>query len=143
MPQMAPFVADLIPEAMDWSVSKKFADRLKKGLPPGVLSPEEQQEAGMQQPQPTPQDQIQMAQIEADKVRAEADTMMAQAKMAEAQVKMQEAQLAPVLMQQEQANKQAQVQQSAGSKGVDVEMIRNIVADAIAEVMQGQSQNPS
>lgn len=138
-PQAAPLIRDVVAQNMDWAGSDAIAQRLKKGVPRNLLSPDEQKSMDSEQepPQPTPQDQIQMAQIDADKARAEADKMMAQAKMAEAQVKMQEAQLAPVLMQQEQANQQAQVQRSAGG-GVDVEMIRNIVADAIAEIMQGQ-----
>lgn len=139
-PQAAPLIRDVVAQNMDWAGSDAIAQRLKKGVPRNLLSPDEQKAMDSEQepPQPTPQDNIMMAQIEADKVRAEADKMMAQAKMAEAQVKMQEAQLAPALMQQEQANKQAQVQQSAGGNGVDVEMIRNIVADAIAEMMRGQ-----
>lgn len=70
VPQAAQVSGDLIAKNMDWPGAEEIAERLKKALPPGLLSPEEQQELGIQPPPPDPmmQLQLQKAQLEvADK----------------------------------------------------------------------------
>lgn len=106
----------------------------------GVIEPDD--DAQPQQPQPpSPAEQVQMAQVEADKAGAEATKAMAQAKMAEAEVKMTEAQNAPMLAAHEQAGKD--MDRRAKAQG-DIppnieEVVRDLVAEAIAEFMAQQN----
>lgn len=133
VPQAGGVILDLVAKNMDWPGSEEISNRLKKVLPPGILSPEESQEAGIQPPQPSPADQAAMAQAEADKA-------MAEAKMMEAQVKMQEAQNAPLLAQQEQQGKkdERQSKQERGEPANIEETVRHLVAQAMAEFMAQQ-----
>lgn len=77
---------------MDWADSDKVMEVIKKGLPPEIFGDEEQEPAP-----PTPQEQIEMAKVEAemsqaeaDKAKAEADMEKANADMAKAQATMME-----------------------------------------------------
>lgn len=120
MPQAGGVIMDLIAKNMDWPGASDIAERLRKILPPGILSATEKEENGIEEPQPTPADQAAMAQAQADMAKAEADTMEAQARMAEAQQKLAE------------INALAEMQ-GAGSPA---EFVRNLVADALAELIQ-------
>lgn len=44
LPNTAPIVSDLIARNMDWPGSDQIADRLKKGLPPGIADDKDQQQ---------------------------------------------------------------------------------------------------
>lgn len=141
VPSAGGVVLDLIAKNMDWPGSQEIAARLKKALPPGVLTPEEMEEEGIQPPQPTPEQQAAMAKAEADTAqaqadmagakadtaKAEADTMKAQADMAEAQARM------------------AEIQQAASIAGPGTieETVRNLVAEAIAEMMASGMPAPT
>ncbi len=55
VPQAGAVTADLVAEAMDWPKADKFAKRLRKTLPPGMLEPQELEELhGGQPPEPPP-----------------------------------------------------------------------------------------
>jgi hypothetical protein len=60
VPQAGAIAMDLVAGVMDWPQADKLADRLKRALPPGVLTQEEAQEAGIQPPQPDPRQQLEV-----------------------------------------------------------------------------------
>lgn len=138
VPSAGGVVMDLLAKNMDWPGSKEIAERLKKMLPPGILSPDEMEEAGIEAPQPTPEQQAEMAKAEADTMKAqadmkkaEADTKAAEADMAMAQVKTMEAQRAL-----------AEIEMMAEMSGPDsmYAMVKQLVSQAIAE-MAGNQDN--
>lgn len=117
-PNLAPIIGDKIAENMDWPQANQIAERIRRTMPPEVLSPEERQELqDEQQPQqqtgpdgqplPTPeQQQAEMAQAQqqaamqvlqaetaAKMAKAEADTAQAEAKKAAGAADLLEAQL--------------------------------------------------
>jgi hypothetical protein len=119
VPQAGPLIQDLLADLQDWPGADKLSRRLKHGVPPGVMDPQEMEDAGIQQPQPTPEQQAAMA-------KAEADTAMAGAKKAEAEAKMVE----------------LQMQQQVMQTGLP-DAIKDLVAEAIAEFIaqtQGAAQ---
>jgi cobalamin biosynthesis Mg chelatase CobN len=97
-PAAAPLVSDLIAKSQDWPDSDRFAERLRKALPPGVAEDEEeemtpeqmamkQQAMQAQQQQMQAQqaaEQIAMREAEAKAAKAEADAAKAKA---EAEIK--------------------------------------------------------
>uniref|UniRef100_UPI002FD97C0A portal protein n=1 Tax=Arsukibacterium sp. TaxID=1977258 RepID=UPI002FD97C0A len=115
MPAAGGVIMDLIAKNMDWPGASDIAERLRKILPPGILTPQEQEEAGMdtEPPAPTPAEQAEM-------VKAEADIAEAQARMAEAQQKLAEVEALAVM-------------QGAGSPA---EFVKGLVAEAMAELIQ-------
>jgi multidrug resistance efflux pump len=92
VPAAGGVVLDLIAKNMDWPGAQDIARRLQKTLPPGILDQDEMEEAGIEPPQPSPEQQASMAQAQADMEKAKADTAKAQADMAMAQAKTAEAQ---------------------------------------------------
>jgi hypothetical protein len=130
VPAAGGVVLDLIAKNMDWPGSQDIARRLQKTLPPGILDQDEMEEAGIEPPQPSPEQQANMAQAQADMEKAKADTAKAQADMAMAQAKTAEAQA-----------KLAEIEQAAmmAGPGSLEETVRNLVAEAMAELM-AQSQ---
>jgi len=70
VPQVASVAADLIAENMDFNNSDAIAERLKKSLPPQILSKEDQEELMKDQPAPQPDPNLvmqqQMAQMKTD-----------------------------------------------------------------------------
>ena len=73
---------------MDWADSEQVLDILKKTLPKGLIEDDEED----QKPQePTPQELIETAKMEAEREQIEADKMTAQATMKTAEAKMMEA----------------------------------------------------
>lgn len=120
MPSAGGVIMDLIAKNMDWPGASDIAERLRKILPPGILSKQEMEEEGIEPPQPTPADEIAMVQAEAERAKAQADLAMAQAKTAEAQQKL------------------AEINALAEMQGADspAEFIKNLVADAMAELIQ-------
>lgn len=120
MPSAGGVIMDLIAKNMDWPGASDIAERLRKILPPGILSKQEMEEEGIEPPQPTPADEIAMVQAQAEQAKAQAEIATAQAKTAEAQQKLAE------------INALAELQ-GAGSPA---EFIKNLVADAMAELIQ-------
>ncbi len=125
VPAAGGVILDLIAKNMDWPGSQEIAKRLRKMLPPGMLDADEAEQAGIEPPAPTPeqeaamlQAQVDMEQAKADGEKAKADLAMAQAKSAEAQLKM------------------AEIEQAALAAGPDSmeEKVRNLVAEALAEL---------
>ncbi|MCK4621295.1 MAG: hypothetical protein KAT62_03670 [Desulfuromonadales bacterium] len=127
VPAAASLLSDLIAKNMDWPGADEISKRLQKTLPPGILSPEEQEAAGVstEPPPPTPEQQAAMAQAEADIAKAQADTAMAEAKTMEAQAKITEIEQAA----------------SVAGPGTIQETVRNLVADALAELMSQSGAN--
>jgi hypothetical protein len=139
VPSSAAVLADLIAKNMDWPGADEISKRLKKILPPGILDQDEADELGIQPPQPTPEQQATMAKAEADmagaeadKAKAEADTARAQADMAKAEADTEEARA-----------KLAEIERDAmiAGPGSIEETVRNLVAEAMAELMS-QGQQP-
>ena len=134
VPASAAVIADLIAQNMDFPGADVMAERLKKIVPPNVLSSEEREKLAEDMPeqdQPTPEQQLQMAEfevkgqeIEADKMKAEADMAKAQADLAKAQLDTAEA----------QAKLQA-IENGAAGGDQAYQQVRELVAEALAELM--------
>lgn len=93
-PNLAPIIGDKIAENMDWPQAKQIAERIRRSMPPQLLSPEEQKDLqeDQQQPangQPSPEDQAAQQQAQAQQQAMELQMQVAQA---EAQAKMATAQ---------------------------------------------------
>ncbi|MEE9905540.1 MAG: hypothetical protein K4305_08980 [Chlorobium sp.] len=123
VPAAGGVILDLVAKNMDWPGADEIAKRLKKILPSGTLSEQEMQEEGIEPPQPSPEAQAAMAKAQADIAKAKADEAMAQAKTVEAQAKILE----------------IQVQAAIAGPDTIEETVRNLVADALAEIMQAQA----
>lgn len=101
-PAAAPMVQDLIAKAQDWPDADRFAERLRKALPPGVaedqeeeMTPEQavakQQQMQMQQQQMQAQqaaERIAMREAEAKARKAEADAVKAEAEAEKARMEL-------------------------------------------------------
>lgn len=108
-PRVGEIAADILARNMDWPGADELTERLRKVLPPGMLQPREGEEPPPP-PEPTPAEQ--------------AELLMAQAKMAEAQARIAEAQ-AP------------QPAQAGPGREEIAEMVRDMVAEAMADLMSG------
>jgi hypothetical protein len=106
VPQAAAVTGDLIAKSQDWPDADRFAERLKKMLPPGIaddekdMSPEEQQQmmqakqAQMQEQQRQQQvmqsmEKMKMDEEEAKTITAQANAIKAQAEAEEARYKLE------------------------------------------------------
>ena len=133
-PQAAAAITDLIALNMDWPGADKIAERLKKTMPPELMTADEQEKLKEDMPEPppppppTPEQQVQMMELEAKKAEAEAD-------MAKAQATAEKAQSDIVIqkMKTEEAAANAQAQQQPV---VDSNIIKEHVADALAEYIK-------
>jgi len=88
-PQMAPMIADVLVENMDWPGAPQLAERLKKMLPPQL---QEEQKGGQKPPTPQEaqaQQQMQAMQQELQKMQQiiQTDQVKSQASLQEAQIK--------------------------------------------------------
>lgn len=136
VPSSAAVIADIIAQNMDFPGADRMSERLKKIVPPNVLTNEEREKIAQDQPEqePTPEQQIQMAELDAKGQEVEADKAKAQADMAQAQADMLKAQL-------ETEEAQAKLQAIENGQGEGYQQVREMVAQAIAEIMaanQGQ-----
>lgn len=136
VPQAAAVTSDLIAKAQDWPDADKFAERLRKVLPPGMISEEdmtdEEKEAAQQAAQ-IQQQQMQAAQQMAEaKAQAEIRRDMARASEDEADAKKTELEAAKLQLE------------LAIQSGLLNDVIRQAVAQALqAQVpVQGQFQPP-
>lgn len=66
-PEIMQIAGDLVVKAQDWPGAEDLAERLRKTIPPQLLTPEEQQESGMQQQQGVPPEA--MAQVQDQMVK--------------------------------------------------------------------------
>lgn len=133
VPQAAAVIADLIAQNMDFPGADVMAERLKKIMPPNVLSASERERLAEDMPEqtePTPEQQLQAQEFEvkaaesqAKMAQADADVQEAQASVAIAQLKTEEAQL-----------KLQQIHQGAEQGVQGYEQVRELVAQAIAEL---------
>lgn len=151
VPQAAAVMADLIAQNSDWPGADVIAERLKKIMPPNVLTAEEReklQEDMPEQQEPTPEQQIQMAEIElkqaeieAGNAKTEADVLQAQADMkkAEADIAQAEADMLEAQLDTDDARAKLKVIED-GANGGDIafQQVREMVAEAIAELASPQ-----
>lgn len=137
VPSAAAVMADLIAQNMDWPGADVIAERLKKIVPPTVLSKDEREKMAEDMPEqtePTPEQQVQMKEAEADLAESEAKIAKASADTAQAQADMVKAQL-----ETEEAQKQlAMIEDMAAGGNQMAQTVRELVADALAEVMANQ-----
>lgn len=82
-PNAAPIVGDLVAKAMEWPDADKFAERLKKALPPGFtdpkdMTPEEQQQMMASQQEQQRQQQLQEVAFMAELQKAGAEAQQAE-----------------------------------------------------------------
>lgn len=129
-PQAVLAIADRVAQAMDWPGSDEIAKRLKKMVPPQLLEAAEREEMQKQNEQqgeapPSPQEQAELAiavkETEAKSTEAEAKLINAQADLMVAKAKL------------------AQV------SGMDVEAVKDLVAEALADFIRSgftQQQPP-
>lgn len=109
VPQAGPMIADLIAKAQEWPQADRIAERLKRGLPPGMLEEDEQGEmtpekaaqmqAQQQQAQQQAAMQAQAQQAEIQKAVAEAREATADAAKAEAEAQKAQIELQATLAQ--------------------------------------------
>lgn len=89
MPQFFMGIADLVVQAMDLPFKNSLARRLKMMVPRNLLT--EKEAEGLPPPQPTPEQQAEMAKHEATIAKAQSDAAIAQAKVEEARLDVQRA----------------------------------------------------
>lgn len=131
VPQAAAVMGDLIAQNMDWPGADVIAERLKKIVPPNVLTKDEReklQEDMPEQTEPTPEQQVEIAKTQADMAQAEADTAQAQADMLKAQLETEEAQ-----------KQLAMIEDMAHGGNAVYQQIRELVAQALAEITANQA----
>lgn len=131
-PAAAQVAGDLVAENMDWPGADRFAERLKKLLPPGVrdmedMSPEEQQGIAAEQ-----QKQAQMQQMQAVMAEAEVRKTVSEAKEAEADAEKTRVEAAKEALELALANGQVN---AVIAQAVQSEVVR------VLQAMQ-QSQQP-
>ena len=128
LPNAGPLVMDLVAKYMDWPGADLIAERLKKALPPGMISPEdmtpEEQQAAQQAMQAHAQ-QMQMQQ------------QLANAEMMKTQAEAQEAQADAQKTQVEAAQAAFELALANGQIGA---FINQAVNAAVARALQGQMQ---
>jgi hypothetical protein len=130
VPAAAGVIGDLVALNMDWPGADVIAERLKKIIPPNVLTKDEREEIAKDMPEqiePTPEQQIQMKELEVKGQEIEADSLKAQADIAKAQTDLVKAQL-------QSAEAQAKLQAIENGKGQAYAEVRDMVAQALAEL---------
>lgn len=144
VPAAAGVMADLMAQNMDWPGADVIAERLKKIVPPNVLTAEEREkltEDLPEQTEPSPEQllaakelDVKNKQADADMMEAEADMAQAGAKTAQAEADMLEAQLKGA---QAQAAMGA-IEAGAEAGNIAYQQVREMVAQAIAELMENR-----
>jgi len=140
VPAAAGVMADLIAQNMDWPGSDVIAARLKKIVPPNVLTEEERKVIAEDQPEqnqgPTPEQALAAKELDVKDKQADADFATAEAKEAQAQATALKAQLESQEAQQQMAN----IEAGANSGDAEMQMVREMVAQAIAEIMENKPE---
>lgn len=102
-PPAGQVAGDLMAKAMDWPDADKIAERLRKTLPPGIISPDElepeEQQAMLQQQQAAQQEQ--QAQMQAAQQAQQIEMRKSNAEASEAEAQAQEAAFDTMLKQLE------------------------------------------
>lgn len=120
VPEAARAIADKVAANMDWLGADEIAERLRKIIPPELLTAAEREEMQQDQPELTPeQQQAQEAERAAIEAEREATRMEAEAKLIAAEADKIEAQAKMLEAQNEHPEK-----------------IKDMVAEAIAELIQ-------
>jgi len=138
VPQAGQIGADLIASNLDAPNMDVMAERLKKMLPPNMLSPEEQEEIAKNSPPPapppppTPEQQITQLDMQSAQSRQQFDLQMQQLKIKEAQIKLQSSQLEA---QNKAIGEQSEAEVQHEDEAQDVALIQSIVHDAVAKAM--------
>lgn len=138
VPAAAGVLGDLIAQNMDWPGADVIAERLKKIVPPNILTPEEReklQEDMPEQQEPTPEQQIQMKELEVRSQEAEAKSVTAQANNEKSAATIAKAQADLVQAQLETAEAQQQLLAIQNGQGEAYQQVRELVAEALAELM--------
>lgn len=140
-PPAAQVTADLVAKAQDWPDADKFAARLKKALPPGVIDiedmPEEEQQRmlqAQQQAQQMEEMQQQMAQM-----RAQLDMAEIQAKIGKTQADTERTAAQTDETRMDTADKQLELAVKSGQLNAAIEQA---VARALMGVMAQQVPQP-
>tara|TARA_R110000822_G_scaffold106533_1_gene234718 strand:- start:173 stop:2296 length:2124 start_codon:yes stop_codon:yes gene_type:complete len=126
VPQAGAVMADLIALNMDWPGADTIAERLKKIVPANVLTNEEREKLQEDMPdeaEPTPEQQLMMKEAEAKGKQADADIAEAEADMFKAQLETDDAK-----------KKLAQIEELANSGDAMAQTVRELVAQALAEM---------
>ena len=137
VPEAAAVMGDLIAQNMDWPGADVIAKRLKKIVPPQVLSAEEREamdEDAPEPPPPSPEQQIEMATIEYQGKELEVKSKQADADMAEAEADIFKAQLET----DDAKEKLALIDDLANGGDVMAQSVRELVAQALAELTSNQ-----
>lgn len=135
VPAAAAVMADLIAQNMDWPGADVIAERLKKIVPPNVLTAEEREKVMEDQPEqqePTPEQQLQAKELEVRGKEADAKLAQAEADIQESQADMVKAQLET----DDAKAKLKLIEQGAESGDIAYQQVREMVAQALAEAMQ-------
>ena len=139
IPGVAELGGDILVQNIDFEGNEALAKRLKKALPPGMLSESETealQEDMPKQEGPTPEQQAQQAAMEMEMQKAQLELQTAQAKAQEAQAKA-ESEIAQSQAEIAQAQADMALLQSGGSEGV-AQLVREQVAKSIAELSKSE-----
>jgi hypothetical protein len=134
LPQAGAATADLIAKAQDWPDADKFADRLKKTLPPQLRDPEEMTPEEQQAAQQAQAQQAQMAQIQ--QAAQQIEFRKADAEATEAEADAEKAKVEVMNEQMELAVKSGQVNAAIG------QIVQAEVARALQGLLQ-QGQRPN
>lgn len=147
--------ADIFLEMQDWPGAKRMAKRIRKMVPPGVLDESElsDEEKEAPPPEPTPEEQLAMKELETRDMEADADMATAEAKKVKAEADMAIAGNKVTVAQEQnvlrsidaaQAAQAAPVQQAPAQPGAEdqavtrdeFETLRTDVAQALAQIQQ-------
>ena len=124
VPQASQVAADLIAENMDFNNSDAIAERLKKGLPPQLLSKEEQEELRKDAPEPQPDPNLQMQQ-QMEQMKMETEKMKLQQQ--QLKVEQEKLQVQQEAIQLEQDKVKLQQDAETNRKNTRDDMVKNIV----------------
>jgi hypothetical protein len=137
VPAAAAVMADLIAQNMDWPGADVISERLKKIVPPNVLTSEEREKLAEDMPEdqgPTPEQQLQAQELEVRSLEAQAKIASAQADVAEAEADTLKAQLET----EDAKQKLAMIDDMASGGNQFEQVVRELVAQAMAELAANQ-----
>lgn len=144
VPAAAAVMADLIAQNMDWPGSDVITERLKKIMPPEVLTTEEREKLAEdmpEQPEPTPEQQIQMKELEVRGMEVEAEAAKVQTDAAVVEAKAQSDMAIAEMKTQEAQLKLQAIDQGAAEGAEGYAQVKKLVAQAVAELLQaGKAQ---
>ena len=142
VPQAAQVSADLVAENMDFNNSEAIASRLKKMLPPNLLSPEEQEEIAKNTPkQEAPPPSPEQIKAQSDMEMKQLDMQMKQSEM-EFQLRMEEIKLqtAELNLRAKEVEKGSKIREENEMQDEErKEEAKERMAKEIAEKIKGQT----